>query len=239
MIEKITKINNPLTIIAIFAGLAEVAGTIALGFLNGETQQIFIWFVMLFPAVLVALFFLTLNFNAKVLYAPSDFKDEKNFLNMLGVSKNLERLQKNLEKAEKEIAGQISEIKSENEKAKLSSIVRKQLGAINENVEAVRFSVSNFAAENLSSEIFTEGKFLQFDLVKQDILTALKNAPDKSLEFQEIYNSLKSKRNISPNLLKNVLAKLASRQLIIMERRHLDGMNADAFKQSRITLNVQ
>ena len=222
MIEKITKINNPLTIIAIFAGLAEVAGTIALGFLAGETQQIFIWFVMLFPAILVALFFLTLNFNAKVLYAPSDFKDEKNFLNTLGVSKNLEKIQKELKSAEKEIVSRVlSEIKNENdiEKTKLSAIVKKELEPVQENVEAVRFSVSNFTTENFSAEVFTEGKFLQFDLIKQDVLNALKNSPQKSLEFQEIYNSLKTKRNISPNLLKNVLGKLVSKQLINISER--------------------
>lgn len=221
MIEKITKINNPLTIIAIFAGLAEIAGTVALGFLAGETQQIFIWFVMLFPAVLVLLFFLTLNFNAKVLYAPSDFKDEKNFLNTLGVSKNLEKIQKELKTAEKEIVSRVlSEIKNENdiEQTRLSAIVKKELEPVQENVEAVRFSVSNFATEN-SAEVFTEGKFLQFDLIKQDVLSALRNAPNKSLEFQEIYNSLKSKRNISPNLLKNVLAKLVSKQLINISER--------------------
>lgn len=214
MIEQITKINNPLTIIAIFAGLAEIAGTVALGFLAGETQQIFIWFVMLFPAVLVVLFFLTLNFNAKVLYAPSDFKDEKNFLNTLGVSKNLEKIQNELNSAEKEIARQISEIKNETEKSKVSEIVKSSFETINDNVEAARFSVSNFAAE-----VFTEGKFLQFDLIKQDVLNALKNSPNKSLEFQEIYNSLKNKRNISPNLLQNILAKLVAKQLINISAR--------------------
>lgn len=80
MIEKIPRINNPLTAIAIFAGLAEVAGSVALTFLDPSVQGMFIWFVMLFPASLVALFFITLNFNPRVLYAPSDFKDDENFL---------------------------------------------------------------------------------------------------------------------------------------------------------------
>lgn len=38
---------------------------------------------MLFPFALIAVFFLTLNFNHRVLYAPSDFKDEDNFVNIL------------------------------------------------------------------------------------------------------------------------------------------------------------
>lgn len=80
MIEKIGSVNNPLTIIAIFAGLAEIAGTIVLGVVDKSIQEIFVWFVMLFPMLIVLLFFITLNFNPKVLYAPSDFKNEENFL---------------------------------------------------------------------------------------------------------------------------------------------------------------
>ncbi|UJP04934.1 MAG: hypothetical protein LZF61_08760 [Nitrosomonas sp.] len=51
--ESPQQVKNPLTLIAIFAGLAEVIAT--------------------------AGFFLTLNFNHRVLYAPGDFKDERHF----------------------------------------------------------------------------------------------------------------------------------------------------------------
>ncbi len=77
------KVNNPLTIIAIFAALAEIAGTGVLLGLDDGLQKTFIWFVMVFPVLLVGLFFLTLNYNPKVLYAPSDFSDENNFLSLL------------------------------------------------------------------------------------------------------------------------------------------------------------
>lgn len=80
VIERIRKISNPLTIIAIFAALAEIAGTVALATVAKDLQSVFLWFVMLFPCLLVILFFATLNFNPKVLYAPSDFRDEKLFL---------------------------------------------------------------------------------------------------------------------------------------------------------------
>jgi hypothetical protein len=40
------------------------------------------WFVMLFPSILVIFFFATLNWNHKVLYAPSDYKDEGNFIKL-------------------------------------------------------------------------------------------------------------------------------------------------------------
>jgi len=58
MIEHIKRISNPLTIVAIFAALAEVSGTIALGLVEKQLQPQFIWFVMLFPVFLVTLFFI-------------------------------------------------------------------------------------------------------------------------------------------------------------------------------------
>jgi hypothetical protein len=73
-------VKNPLTVIAIFAGLAEVSATIALPQLSDPVQAVFVWFVMLFPALLVSLFFLLLWFKHQVLYAPSDFSNEENFM---------------------------------------------------------------------------------------------------------------------------------------------------------------
>lgn len=80
MTEKIGLIKNPLTIIAIFAGIAEVSGTIVLPFISQTNQLVFIYFLICFPSLLVILFFTTLNFNNKVLYAPSDYKDEENYV---------------------------------------------------------------------------------------------------------------------------------------------------------------
>jgi len=81
--KQLEKISNPLTVIAIFSGFAEVACTVALPRLEGNVQFIFVWFAVLFPIVLVVLFFLTMNFNRKVLYAPSDFTNEDHFLRLI------------------------------------------------------------------------------------------------------------------------------------------------------------
>lgn len=90
MTEKVSStgvIKNPLTVIAIFAGLAEVSATIALPQLPEKIQTVFVWFVMLFPAFLVGLFFAMLWFKHRVLYAPSDFKNEENFMSFWVPSK--------------------------------------------------------------------------------------------------------------------------------------------------------
>jgi hypothetical protein len=84
LVEKIGHIKNPLTVIAMFAAIAEISGTTVLPFIEPENQSIYIWFLMLFPLFLVGVFFITLNFNHKVLYAPSDYKNEDNFLKSFG-----------------------------------------------------------------------------------------------------------------------------------------------------------
>ncbi len=65
-----------------FAALAEVSGTIVLPLLEKETQAVFVWFLILFPCILVGSFFGTLLFKHHVLYAPSDYKDEKFFFDL-------------------------------------------------------------------------------------------------------------------------------------------------------------
>lgn len=89
MVEKFKKISNPLTIIAIFAGLAEVSGTTVLPFLDSGIQPTFVWFLIGFPTLLILLFFITLNFNSRVLYAPTDFRDEDNYLKTMSGFKDL------------------------------------------------------------------------------------------------------------------------------------------------------
>jgi hypothetical protein len=83
MNKSITKVSNPLTIIAIFAGLAEINGTVVLALVPANIQETFLWFIIAFPILLVVFFFITLNFNPKVIYAPSDFSDEDNFIKTL------------------------------------------------------------------------------------------------------------------------------------------------------------
>lgn len=147
MIENIKAVNNPLTIIAIFAALAEIAGTLALKIVAPELQATFVWFVMGFPALLVILFFLTLNFNPKVLYAPSDFRDEQNFLNTLGgvrqLSGDLTEVQNQLEAIKTQIIDETVKqigVAGESQVARLSQIVDSRIESVKERVETTRES---------------------------------------------------------------------------------------------------
>ncbi|MHC8345781.1 hypothetical protein [Pseudomonas sp. RT6P73] len=80
MIKFKTRITNPMTIIAIFATLSETSAAISLPFLDNEEREIYIWFLISFPFYLLFLFFATLNFNYRSLYAPSDFEKGKHFI---------------------------------------------------------------------------------------------------------------------------------------------------------------
>jgi len=94
LIEKVSHVKNPLTVIAIFAGLAEVSGTVVLPFLENDTQQTYVWFLMAFPCLLVLLFFITLLVKHYVLYAPSDFRDDKLFADLFVRGSGAVRVQK-------------------------------------------------------------------------------------------------------------------------------------------------
>lgn len=83
MKDKTNHVKNPLTIIAIFAGISEISATAVLPFISESIQKIFIWFIILFPFILLLLFFITLWTKHQVLYAPSDYKSDENFLKVI------------------------------------------------------------------------------------------------------------------------------------------------------------
>jgi hypothetical protein len=75
----LTRTMNPISVIVIFAGLSEASATGVLPYLDADTRQIYIWFLIAFPSALVLMFFLTLNFNHKALYGPSSCSNKQHF----------------------------------------------------------------------------------------------------------------------------------------------------------------
>lgn len=74
------KVTNPISVIAVFAFISETSAAVTLPFLDNDEREIYVWFLISFPFYLMFLFFITLNFNYRSLYAPSDFDADKNFL---------------------------------------------------------------------------------------------------------------------------------------------------------------
>jgi hypothetical protein len=113
------KVSNPLTIISIFAGLAEIMATTALIKLPQEMQSIFIYFVMGFPTLIVLSFFMILVFNNKVLYAPGDFSNQEHYMEINDIKRSIEQ----------DLSNAIEELddSSTHEKEKFMSVVVKTL----------------------------------------------------------------------------------------------------------------
>lgn len=82
MPDKLNLVKNPLTIIGLFAGLAQACSTAVMPLLASDVQRIYVWFLMGFPIFLVICFFVTLNFNPNVLYAPSDYREDESYIKM-------------------------------------------------------------------------------------------------------------------------------------------------------------
>ncbi|MCL1917203.1 MAG: hypothetical protein FWG14_02625 [Peptococcaceae bacterium] len=100
---------KPLGIVALFAGVAETAGAIVLPLVASELQHIFIWYVMLFPALLLILFFVTLFFKPHVYYPPSEYRDEENYLKLNKRVDQIALTQKEHEAFIKKIVGETIE----------------------------------------------------------------------------------------------------------------------------------
>ena len=208
MFEKIKTISNPLTIIAIFAALAEVAGASTLFALNLELQKTFIWFVMGFPSLLVCLFFLTLNFNPKVLYAPSDFRDEGNFLHTLRgkdeLALSFDELTEQLEMAKGKIIQEVSRevgVAGAKEKEELVSLISKQLEVIKARVETARESAEDLTLPSLDK--------LPHSSLQAAILAFLSVSPGE-VSLQQIARHVR----MSEEATNRAIGKLVRRELV-------------------------
>lgn len=127
--------QNPLGIIAIFASLAEVFGTVVLKFLPNNIQMIFVWFVICFPVLIVLLFFFVLYKKPENFYSPDYYKNDNNFLQAIRQKLNIlgnevandstvpqdirEKVQQKIDLAQE----QLSEINIVNDEDKISLII--------------------------------------------------------------------------------------------------------------------
>lgn len=162
------KISNPLTIIGIFAGIAEVAGTAVLPLVSEALQKVFIWYVMGFPVLLVLLFFVTLNRNPKVLYAPSDFTDEKNFMKLLSEADSI--IQKTIEKKtdiEADLKGLEEWLEETSMKVRESHSIDNLVG---EEIIQVKYTEEELSDTNKPAFAFFKIKDKRIPLIKDTIV---------------------------------------------------------------------
>ena len=183
MREKITGPNSPLSIIALFSSLAEIASTTAMFALPTHLQEIFIWFIMGFPAALILGFFITLNLNPRVLYAPSDFKDENNYMDSIGrreIKDSLSSLHERVLELQRETISEAEKVLTnvgENEAKKIKDLTLKQMETIRQRIEITEARIE----ETVSNPNPHESA--QIEGVSARILQVLTEGPQRSSEI--------------------------------------------------------
>lgn len=80
--DKSNFLKNPIGIIGIFLVLAEAIASIVIvkSNLNDYQNTVLVIFVVLFPCLVLWVFYLLVTKHHKKLYSPSDYKDEQNFV---------------------------------------------------------------------------------------------------------------------------------------------------------------
>lgn len=185
MVDKVNKVSNPLTIVAIFAGLAEVAGTVALGLLDSNTQQIFIYFVMGFPVLLVSLFFLVLYHKHSVLYSPSDFANQEHFLRVargkFEFDNDINEITSQISQFKEEIYKEISSLSKDSEaKADLEKKIENVFSELSSKIEDAKLSAAGITQSALSSynHVMEKKEWLIYNIIKNSPkvdITGIKN----------------------------------------------------------------
>ncbi len=133
--------KNPLGIIALFVsliyGVASFVLSTSIDNLHGQEERLpMIWFIILFPILILIAFTFLVIYHHKKLYGPSDFKDEKNFVNTFTGNKevpsDLDRLLKKLRPLATELNGdklndtikEIERIKEKSEQIPINNMWR-------------------------------------------------------------------------------------------------------------------
>lgn len=81
--DKNNSFKNPLGIIGVFLVLIEAIASLVIvkSHLNDFQNNVLVFFIVLFPCLVLGAFFLLVTRHHEKLYSPGDYKDERNFVN--------------------------------------------------------------------------------------------------------------------------------------------------------------
>lgn len=178
-------IKNPLVLIAVFAGISEVAMAVTLVQLPEKIQSVFVWFVMLFPIILVLGFFFVLYKRPAVLFSPSDYKNEEMYLSSIGGNQAVTEQSKKIEQLEESL--KIIQVYIEN--SDLDNGKQSDFSETWRQLEALHHMESNGLYMFLKNELVLSSKEISGIIQRSD---SSKELPELILEISN--NSWKAER---------------------------------------------
>ena len=96
-------VKNPIGLIALFISMIYGFANLLLGVtassLTPEERFPLIFFIVLFPVVVLGIFYLLVSKHHGKLYAPGDYKDDKSFLRTLSQEEREQKLEKDVEES--------------------------------------------------------------------------------------------------------------------------------------------
>lgn len=99
--------RNPLGIIALFIVLVYGIAALVLGISSGNLQTNeklpIIWFLVIFPLIVLITFYRLVSLHHVKLYAPQDFQDKEGFFRALTPHEQKKRLEEEIQNAEEEV----------------------------------------------------------------------------------------------------------------------------------------
>ncbi len=94
--DKSNFFKNPIGVIGVFLVLVEAIASIVIvqSTLEKSQNTILVWFIVLFPCLVLGVFYLLVTKHHEKLYSPSDYRDEQNFMKSYNNTTRKEEIKK-------------------------------------------------------------------------------------------------------------------------------------------------
>lgn len=145
------KVSNPLTIIAIFASITEVAGSVVVA---TNDNPILVWFFVLFPTLLVIGTFWVLIKKKDAFFFPSDFQSDESYLSLFSRTKEI---------STSELSRIYDELNEVNDPSNLENDIRNLKESVNESLMRIEELTKPRSFVNKATEI-KGNKFIEIEL---------------------------------------------------------------------------
>jgi hypothetical protein len=160
--NSVAKVKNPLTMVSVFAAISEVAMAYVITTLSDKLQEIFIWFVMGFPTVLVFIFFFILYRKPAVFFSPGDYRKEELYVSSIGLGRSDDSADLRLRKLE----DTVTVLENFLEKSKLGATEQIEYAEVRKSIQRQQELETNPLYSFITRDLRVEHDLAQRSIVK-------------------------------------------------------------------------